>query len=98
MIVPSIINCNLLSSQLAVKRSVIVSVYSWYLEVEIKPLLSLDLEQKFEKKKGQIGVILNALSLETVDLEQKLAEKLLITADYQHAAKWEKLSFTDYFM
>lgn len=75
----------------------IVSVYSWYLEVEIKPLLSLDLEQKFEKKE-QIGVILNALSLETVDLEQKLAEKLLITADYQHAAKWEKLSFTDYFM
>ena len=66
--------------------------------MEIKPLLSLDLEQKFEKKKGQIGVILNALSLETVDLEQKLAEKLLITADYQHAAKWEKLSFTDYFM
>ena len=39
----------------------IVSVYSWYLEVEMKPLLSLDLEQKFEKK-GQIGVILNALS------------------------------------
>lgn len=76
----------------------IVSVYYWYLEVEIKPLLSLDLEQKFEKKKGQIGVILNALSLETVDLEQKLAEKLLITADYQHAAKREKLSFTDYFM
>lgn len=75
----------------------IVSVYSWYLEVEIKPLLSPDLEQKFEKKE-QIGVILNALSLETVDLEQKLAEKLLITADYQHAAKWEKLSFTDYFM
>lgn len=75
----------------------IVSVYSWYLEVEIKPLLSLDLEQKFEKKE-QIGVILNALSLETVDLEQKLAEELLITADYQHAAKWEKLSFTDYFM
>lgn len=75
----------------------IVSVYSWYLEVEIKPLLSLDLEQKFEKKE-QIGVILNALSVETVDLEQKLAEKLLITADYQHAAKWEKLSFTDYFM
>ena len=64
----------------------IVSVYSWYLEVEIKPLLSLDLEQKFEKKE-QIGVILNALSLETVDLEQKLAEELLITADYQHAAK-----------
>ena len=54
MIVPSIINCNLLSSQLAVKRSVIVSVYSWYLEVEIKPLLSRDLERKFEKKK-EIG-------------------------------------------
>lgn len=53
---------------------------------------------KVWKKKGQIGVILNALSVETVDLEQKLAEKLLITADYQHAAKWEKLSFTDYFM
>ena len=31
----------------------IVSVYSWYLEVEMKPLLSLDLEQKFEKKKGK---------------------------------------------
>lgn len=64
----------------------IVSVYSWYLEVEIKPFLSPDLGQKFEKKE-QIGVILNALSLETVDLEQKLAEELLITADYQHAAK-----------
>ena len=53
---------------------------------------------KVWKKKEQIGVILNALSLETVDLEQKLAEELLITADYEHAAKWEKLSFTDYFM
>lgn len=92
MIVPSIINCNLLSSQLAVKRSVIVSVYSWYLEVEIKPLLSRDLERKFEKKKRKSVVILNASSLETVHLEQKLAEKLLITADYQHAGKWEKLS------
>ena len=64
----------------------------------MKPLLSRDLERKFEKKKSKSVVILNASSLETVDLEQKLAEKLLITADYQHAAKWEKLSFTDYFM
>ena len=75
----------------------IESVYSWYLEVEIKPLLSRDLGRKFEKKSKSV-VILNASSLETVDLEQKLAEKLVITADYQHAAKWEKLSFTDYFM